>query len=404
MNRNRIYITPADRLSSVSEYYFSRKLKEVARLNAEGADIISLGIGGPDMPPPESAIEKAVATLRRGDTHSYQPSTGLPQLRRAMADWYARYYGVEGLDPDTNILPLTGSKEGVFMLSMALLNPGDTVLVPDPGYPTYTSAPSLVGANVKKYTLSEENGWKPNFESIEKEGLEGVKMMWINYPHMPTGTPADKRLFEEAVAFGQRNGILIVNDNPYSFILNSEPLSLMQTEGAFDCCIEFNSLSKCLDMAGWRVGMMVGRPDIISWVLKVKSNIDSGQPRAIMEGAVEALSSEKDWYDSLNAIYASRQRLAGEIMEAIGCRCTPGQQGLFLWGRLPEGAPDAEQFADEILYNAGVFITPGFIFGENGRRYIRISLCSPEEKLKEALERIKRYLWNYNSKDYSQKI
>lgn len=386
-------IQPADRLRAVSEYYFSRKLKQIAALNAAGADIVSLGIGGPDMMPPRAAIDAAVATLERPDTHSYQMTVGLPGLRRAFAGWYERFYHVGGLNPDTDVLPLIGSKEGVLNVSMAFLNPGDGVLVPNPGYPTYTSASRLVQAEVFTYDLLEENGWEPDFEAMEKLPLERIKLMWVNYPHMPTGTPASKELFEKIVDFARRHGILVVNDNPYSFILNDRPLSILQVDGARDVAIEFNSLSKCMNMAGWRVGMVVGDATYLSWILKVKSNIDSGQPRCIMEGAIAALNGVSgEWYRSLNCEYAARQRVGMQIMEALGCSCRPGQQGLFLWGRIPDSEVSGEAFADRVLEKARVFITPGFIFGSNGDRFIRISMCAPESLLNKALNRIESCL------------
>ena len=386
-------IQPADRLKAVSEYYFSRKLKQIAALNAAGADIVSLGIGGPDMMPPQAAVEAAVATLERPDTHSYQMTVGLPGLRRAFAGWYDRFYHVGGLNPDTDVLPLIGSKEGVLNVSMAFLNPGEGVLVPNPGYPTYTSASRLVQAEVFTYDLLEENGWEPDFEAMEKLPLERIKLMWVNYPHMPTGTPASMELFEKIVAFARRHGILVVNDNPYSFILNDRPLSILQVDGARDVAIEFNSLSKCMNMAGWRVGMVVGDATYLSWILKVKSNIDSGQPRCIMEGAIAALNGASDeWYRSLNREYAARQSVGMKIMGALGCSCRPGQQGLFLWGRIPDSEVSGEAFADRVLEKARVFITPGFIFGSNGDRFIRISMCAPESLLNKALNRIESCL------------
>ncbi|MBD5175122.1 MAG: aminotransferase class I/II-fold pyridoxal phosphate-dependent enzyme [Bacteroidales bacterium] len=382
-------IAPAERISAVSEYYFSRKLKEIARLNAAGADIISLGIGGPDLPPPPAAVQAAVETLENPTTHSYQMTVGLPELRRAYAGWYDRWYGVSALDPDTQILPLIGSKEGVLNVAMAFVNPGDAVLVPNPGYPTYTSASRLAGARVLYYDLTEENGWEPDFEALERMPLESVKIMWVNYPHMPTGHAASRSLYERLVDFGRRHGILIVNDNPYSFIRNSSPLSIMQVPGAADTAMEMNSLSKCLNMAGWRLGMLIGKPEFISWVLRVKSNIDSGQPRAMMMGAIAALTAGPEWYAALNAEYERRAVVAQQIMDTLGCHCAPGQQGLFLWGRIPDTAAGAEAFTDRILAEARVFITPGFIFGSNGERYIRISLCEPVELLQKALQRIK---------------
>ena len=385
-------IQPADRLNSVTEYYFSRKLKQIAALNASGADIVSLGIGGPDMPPPQAAIDAAVACLKRRDTHSYQMTVGRPELRRAFADWYSQRYGVEWLDPDKNILPLIGSKEGVLNISMAFINPGDGVLVPNPGYPTYTSASRLAGAEIFNYELSEKTGWYPDFDALERLPLERIKLMWVNYPHMPTGTPASKDVFRKLVDFGRRYGILIINDNPYSFILNDAPQSILQVEGATDVAMELNSLSKCLSMAGWRVGMLIGAPEYIGWVLRVKSNIDSGQPLFVMEGAVAALQSGDEWYKEINAAYGARQAIAHRIMDALGCECRGGQQGLFLWGRIPDDKVSAEAYADEILDKARVFVTPGFIFGSQGERYIRISLCAHENKLNEALNRIETCL------------
>lgn len=381
-------IQPADRLNSVSEYYFSRKLKEIARLRAQGIDIISLGIGGPDMMPPQAAVNAAVACLQRPDTHSYQMTVGLPELRQAFTGWYERRYGVGGLDPDRNVLPLIGSKEGVLNIALAFLNPGDGVLVPDPGYPTYTSASRIALAEVFTYTLSDENGWVPDFEALERLPLERIKLMWVNYPHMPTGTPASMEIFRRLVDFGRRHSIVIVNDNPYSMILNDRPLSILNVPGADEVAIEMNSLSKCLNMAGWRVGMMVSNPAFIEWVLKVKSNIDSGQPRAIMEGAIAALAQPDSWYEALNAEYAARQAIAGRIMDALGCTWRHGQQGLFLWGRIPDTEKSAEAFADRILAEKRVFITPGFIFGKAGERYVRISLCAPQATLLQALNRL----------------
>lgn len=381
-------IQPADRLAKVSEYWFSKKLKEVAVLRAKGADIISLAIGGPDLPPPPAAVDAAVETLRDPSMHGYQMTVGIPQLRKAFADWYARYYGVTGLDPDTEILPLIGSKEGVLHVSLAFLNPGDGVLVPDPGYPTYTSASNIALARVVKYDLREENGWRPDFDALEAMDLSGIKLMWVNYPHMPTGTPADMEVFRKLVDFGRRHGIVIVNDNPYSFILNDKPLSIMSVEGARDICIEFNSLSKCLNMSGWRVGMVISNPTFLKWILAVKSNVDSGQPRAVMEGAVAALGADADWYRRLNATYAARQKVAYRIMEAFGCKAAEGQQGLFVWGRIPDDAEGSESFAQKILDDKAVFITPGFIFGRNGDRYVRVSLCAPEQILTQALNRL----------------
>ena len=386
-------ISPARRIGSVEEYYFSKKLREVAEMNARGLDVISLGIGGPDLPPAPEVVATLSEAAADPRNHSYQSYTGIPELREAFAGWYARYFGVE-LDPAREILPLIGSKEGIMHLTMAFVNPGDAVLVPDPGYPTYTSVSRLAGAEVIKYELTPEGGWLPDFEAIEaldavKEGR--VRIMWINYPHMPTGTRASRRLFERVVDFGRRHGILIAHDNPYSFILKPDgekPLSILSTEGAKDVCIEMNSLSKSHNMAGWRVAMMAGKPEFISWVLRVKSNIDSGQFRPVMLAAVEALSKDDRWYSELNETYRRRRVVAERIMNALGCSYDPSQQGLFLWGRIPDSEESGEALADRMLHEKRVFITPGFIFGHRGERYVRISLCATEENLLRALGRI----------------
>lgn len=381
-------IRPADRVSDVKEYYFSTKLREIARMKAEGADVISLGIGGPDRPPHQSVISTLAEEARKPDTHSYQPYVGLPQLRQAFASWYSRLYGVT-LDPDTEIQPLIGSKEGILHISLAFLNPGDAVLVPDPGYPTYTSVSNLVGAKIYKYDLTPDNGWYPDFDMIERTvPLERVKIMWLNYPHMPTGTPATLDVFRKAVDFGRRHGILIAHDNPYSFILNREPLSILQIPGAKDVAIEMNSLSKSHNMAGWRIAMLASNPQFVQWVLRVKSNVDSGQFRPMMEAAVHALSLGSDWYDTLNDTYARRRVIAEKIMEALGCTFDPAQRGLFLWGRVPDSEKSGQTLADRLLADRHIFITPGFIFGAQGDRYVRISLCATEQRLSEALGRI----------------
>ena len=380
-------IRPADRLADVKEYYLQRKMKEVAALNAAGADIVSLGIGGPDMITPQAAIETLCETARHHGNHSYQLGTGLPELRGAFAKWYSRFYGVT-LDPATQILPLSGSKEGIMHISMAFLNPGDKVLVPDPGYPTYTSVSKLVGAEIVTYPLTEDGAWQPDFDTLERQDLDGVKLMWLNYPHMPTGTAATSEIFRRAVDFGHRHSIVIVNDNPYSFILNDKPLSILQTEDAGDIAIELNSLSKAHNMAGWRMGMVASNPTFISWILKVKSNIDSGQFKPLMLAAVEALGCDEKWFAALNAEYAERRRAAEEVMEALNVRFDPQQRGLFLWGSIPDEETNGEAFADRILREARVFITPGFIFGKNGDRYVRISLCAPVVRLREAADRI----------------
>ncbi|MDE6330396.1 MAG: aminotransferase class I/II-fold pyridoxal phosphate-dependent enzyme [Muribaculaceae bacterium] len=383
----KINISPAHRVAEVKEYYFSRKLAEVAELNARGLDIVSLGIGGPDLPPDPKVVDALCASARRDDSHGYQPFRGIAELRRAYADFYRRRYGVE-LDPEREVLPLIGSKEGIMHISMALLNPGDGVLLPDPGYPTYTAVSRLVGAKIYNYDLTPENGWRPDFEALEKLPLDDIKLMWVNYPHMPTGTPADEELYRQLIDFGRRHNIVIAHDNPYSFILNPEPRSILAVEGARDIAIELNSLSKSHNMAGWRMAMCATNPEFLSWIVKVKSNVDSGQFLPMMRGAVEALTLDTDWTDRLNAEYAARRVVAEKIMTALGCTFDPSQQGLFLWGRIPESAESSERFADDVLHGARVFITPGFIFGRQGERYIRISLCANLPRLEEALARI----------------
>jgi len=388
MNKMEIKeIQSSHRVTQVQEYYFSRKLKEVAQLNAAGKDIISLGIGGPDRPPHSTVVDTLCREASRSDTHGYQSYVGIPELRRAYSEWYRRWYGVT-LDPEKEILPLIGSKEGILHITLAFVNPGDAVLVPNPGYPTYTSVSRLAEAEVVQYNLTGENGWYPNFDELERLPLERVKLMWVNYPNMPTGAPATMELYEKLVDFGKRHGIVIVNDNPYSFILNDRPISMLSVAGAKDIAIEMNSLSKSHNMAGWRMGMLASNARFVEWVLKVKSNIDSGQFRPAMEAAVAALSCDAEWYHTLNDEYARRRKVAEAIMRALGCTFDASQRGLFLWGRIPENATSSEKFADQILYEARVFITPGFIFGSNGERYVRISLCATEEKLKEALARI----------------
>lgn len=383
-------IQPANRVSDIKEYYFSKKLRELAKLNAEGADIISLGIGGPDRSPSMKVISILQKEAAVETNHSYQSYNGLPELRKAFSDWYKNNYGVT-LDPSAEILPLIGSKEGILHISLTFLNPGDGVLVPDPGYPTYSSVSKLVGAEIFTYDLKEDKGWLPDFEAIEQLPLDKIKLMWVNYPHMPTGRKADIETFRHLVRFGKKHGIVIAHDNPYSFILNNDPMSILQIPGAIDVVVEMNSLSKSHNMAGWRVAMAASNPTFISWILKVKSNIDSGQFKPVMLAAAEALNLGDDWYDDLNEVYKERRKIAEEIMKELGCYFDPNQKGLFLWGRVPENIPSGEWLADELFYKAKVFVTPGFIFGKNGENYIRISLCANQDKLKEALQRIKNY-------------
>ena len=383
-------IKPAERLSLVSEYYFSRKLKEVAQMNAEGKDIISLAIGSPDMPPSKQTIQTLCEVASRPDTHGYQPTMGTPELRKAMADFYKRWYGVE-LNPATEIQPLIGSKEGILHVTLAFVNPGEEVLVPNPGYPTYTSLSKILGAKVVNYNLMEDNGWQPDFEQLEKMDLSRVKLMWTNYPNMPTGGNARMETYERLVDFARKHNIVVVNDNPYSFILNDKPMSLLQVEGAKDCCIEFNSMSKSHNMPGWRVGMCATNPTFISWILKIKSNIDSGTFRGIQLAAAAALSNDEEWHHEANIeTYSRRRKYAEQIMDALGCKYDPNQVGMFLWGRIPDSYSNCEELTERVLHEARVFITPGFIFGSKGERYVRISLCAKEEKIQAALERIRK--------------
>lgn len=381
-------IQPADRLTLVSEYYFSRKLKEVAALNAQGMDIISLAIGSPDMPPSPQTIDKLCEVAKQPDAHGYQPTMGTPELRQAMAGFYNRWYGVQ-LNPQTEVLPLIGSKEGILHVTLAFVNPGDEVLVPNPGYPTYTSLSKLLGAKVVNYNLVEVNGWQPDFEELEQMDLSKVKLMWTNYPNMPTGGNARRETYERLVDFAKKHHIVVVNDNPYSFILNAEHLSILQVEGAKDCCIEFNSMSKSHNMPGWRVGLCATNAQFISWILKVKSNVDSGTFRGLQLAAATAYDNSDEWHQEANIdTYRRRRHYAEQIMETLHCSYDPHQVGMFLWGKIPDQYDDVEQLTEKVLHDARVFITPGFIFGSNGKRYIRISLCAKEEKLQEALTRI----------------
>lgn len=388
-------IQPANRLSEVKEYYFSQKLKEISLLNAEGKDIISLGIGSPDLPPTKEVINTLCEEAKNEMNHGYQPYSGIPELRKEFAHWYKQWYDVE-LNETTEIQPLIGSKEGILHITLAFVNPGEKVLVPNPGYPTYTSLSKILGAEVLPYDLKEENGWMPDFESIEKADLSNVKLMWVNYPNMPTGTNATKELFEKLVSFAKQHNIIVVNDNPYSFILNEEPLSILSIDGAKDCCIELNSMSKSHNMPGWRVGMAAANPTFISWILKVKSNIDSGMFKPLQLAAAEALKVDQQWYHINNENYKQRRLLATQILDELGCSFNDKQVGLFVWGKIPDIYSNVEVLTDKVLNEARVFVTPGFIFGSNGARYIRLSLCCSEEKLKIALERIKEMNKNTN--------
>jgi len=381
-------INPADRLNHVSEYYFSNKLSEIARMRAEGKDVINLGIGSPDLPPSESTIQTLCQQAKLDNVHGYQSYAGIPELRKGFAGWYKTWYGVD-LDAGSEILPLIGSKEGILHVSLAFLNPGDGVLVPNPGYPTYSSLSKLLGASLHYYDLKEENDWDPDFDELEKRDLSCVKLMWVNYPNMPTGAPASSELLKKLVDFGKKHDIVICHDNPYSFILNDNPLSILEIEGAKEICIELNSMSKSHNMPGWRIGMLASNSQFIQWILKVKSNIDSGMFRPLQLAAVEALNNGKEWYESMNRTYAERRKIAEKILNVLDCTFDEKQVGLFLWGKIPDIQESSEFISDEVLYKANVFITPGFIFGSNGERFIRISLCCDEKVLNEALQRIK---------------
>lgn len=379
-------ITTAKRLDTVEEYYFSSKLREVRQLMSEGKSIINMGIGSPDLSPSKEVIEAVASAILDENGHGYQSYQGLPELRKGMADFYQNQFGV-ALNPNNEILPLMGSKEGIMHISLAFLNEGDHVLIPNPGYPTYTSVTNLVGAVPVYYDLKEANAWEPDFEALEKFELEKVKIMWLGYPHMPTGARGSLALFEKLVAFAKKHNILLVNDNPYSFVLNDNPMSLLQVEGAKEVALELNSLSKTFNMAGWRVGMVLGNPEIIDAVLKVKSNMDSGMFYGIQKGAIAALNCDKSWFEDQNKIYRRRRELTEKLAEKLGCKVYKEGVGLFVWAKLPEGIESAEKFIDEILYEKHIFITPGTIFGSNGEGYIRFSLCVKEEKVQEAIDR-----------------
>ena len=385
-------IEPAARLNAVNEYYFSKKLKEIAALNAEGKDIISLGIGSPDMPPSAETIDVLCKNAKNENAHGYQPTVGIPELRQAMASFYKRWYDVD-LNPATEIQPLIGSKEGILHVTLALSNVGDQVLVPNPGYPTYTSLSKILGCEVVNYDLLPENNWQPDFDKLEQMDLSRVKIMWTNYPNMPTGANATLDLYARLVDFAKRKNIVVVNDNPYSFILNRKPISILNIPDAKNYCIEFNSMSKSHNMPGWRVGMLATNSEFVQWILKIKSNIDSGMFRPLQLAAVQAYNNSEEWHEEANInVYSRRRKLAEDIMKELGCEFDEKQVGMFLWGRIPDTYTNVEELTEKVLHKARVFITPGFIFGSNGSRYIRISLCAKEEKLLEALNRIKQNL------------
>ena len=386
----------AKRLKGTGEYYFSKKLREIDELNKAGKNIINLGIGSPDLPPHPDVVKVLQDETARNDVHGYQSYKGSPVLRKAISDWYRNWYGVE-LNPDTDILPLMGSKEGILHICMTYLNKGDEVLVPDPGYPTYSSAVQLAGGKCREYRLREKNNYEPDFERISKAGVKKVKLMFVNYPQMPTGQLPSVKLFEELVAFGKKHGILIVHDNPYSFLQpgwssGKFPLSLLRVKGAMDCVIELNSLSKSHHMAGWRVGMLCGAKERIEEVLRFKSNMDSGMFLPVQLAAAKALSLGREWFDELNAVYRERREKVFELLSLLGCSFSREQAGLFVWAGIPGTYRNGFEASDEILERAAVFITPGGVFGRSGKKYIRVSLCSPVQKLEEAMQRIKNVL------------
>ena len=378
-------IQPAKRLDTVQEYYFSKKLREVRGLVAAGKPIINMGIGSPDLQPPSKVIQAIEGSLTDVTAHKYQSYQGLPELRNAISTFYKNKFSVDA-NPEDEVLPLMGSKEGIMHISMAFLNEGDKVLIPNPGYPTYTSVTKLVGAEPLFYNLSDEHNWQPNFEELENQDLTDVKIMWVNYPHMPTGTNATLEMFEKLVAFGKKHHILIINDNPYSFILNDKPISILQVEGAKDIALELNSLSKTFNMAGWRVGMVLGNATFINEILKVKSNMDSGMFYGIQKGAIEALQLSDDWFLTQNKIYEERRNLIWQLADKLGTTYNKNSTGLFVWAKIPEGKK-SEEITDAVLYDKDIFITPGTIFGSQGEGYIRFSLCVTTDIIKEAIQR-----------------
>jgi hypothetical protein len=382
-------IQPANRTQVIKEYYFSVKLKEIARMNEGEVKVLNLGIGDPDMTPSEDTWNSLKEACIHPKSHGYQSYQGIPALRQGFSKWYKTYFDVD-INPDNEVLPLMGSKEGIMITSLAYLNEGDEVLIPDPSYPTYKSVTNLLGGKIISYPLCEEQKWQPDLDELETRDLSKVKIMWINYPHMPTGAKASKDLLEKIVAFGRKHKILIINDNPYSFILNDQPMSIMNIKGAKDCCLELNSLSKSHNMPGWRVGMICGSKELLEPVLKVKTNMDSGMFYPVQQAAIKALSHGESWYESINQVYKTRRELVISLMELINCKPGQDQSGMFVWASIPDQYKDCYELSDEILKQAKVFITPGGIFGEQGKRYIRISLCSSESVINEAIQRIKK--------------
>ena len=384
-------IVTAKRLETVEEYYFSKKLREVRELVLAGKPVINMAIGSPDLAPPKSVLQAITDAVNVDGAHKYQSYQGLPELRQAVTDFYDEQYMVS-LDYNTEVLPLMGSKEGIMHISMAYLNEGDQVLIPNPGYPTYTSVTKLLGAEPVYYNLSDDNNWEPNLEALEKTDLSKVKIMWVNYPHMPTGASGSKKMFEQLIAFAKKNDILLVNDNPYSFVLNPEPMSILGFDGAKEVALELNSLSKTFNMAGWRVGMVLGAEDKIDAVLKVKSNMDSGMFQGLQKGAIAALACGSEWFSAMNSVYSKRRQLIWKLAALLDCTYDENATGMFVWSKLPEGITDAEAFIDRILYEKSVFLTPGTIFGSQGSSYIRFSLCIDEESIKEAIDRLQGFV------------
>jgi len=380
-------IETSKRLEGIGEYYFSQKLREIDELNKQGKNIINLGIGSPDQPPHPDVIKTLQEESSKPNVHAYQSYKGSPVLRKAMSEWYKKWYNVD-LDSDTEILPLIGSKEGIMHICMTYLNKGDEVLVPNPGYPTYRSAVMLAGGKCKEYKLREKDNYEPDFEKLSKKGLKKVKLMFVNYPQMPTGQLPSKELFEKLAAFGKENKILIIHDNPYSFILNDNPMSLLSVEGAKDCVIELNSLSKSQNMAGWRVGMLCGAKERIEEVLRFKSNMDSGMFLPVQLAAAKALGLGKEWYDEVNKVYRERREKVFELLDLLKCKFSKEQAGMFVWAKIPSKYKTGFELSDDVLYNSSVFITPGGIFGDSGDKYVRVSLCAPVEKFEEAIRRI----------------
>lgn len=377
----------ANRLDTVEEYYFSRKLREVRQMISEGKPVINMGIGSPDLAPPKSAIDAMKNAMDDEKAHEYQSYQGLPELRKGMADFYKTQFDVS-LNPNSEILPLMGSKEGIMHISLAFLNEGDEVLIPNPGYPTYASVTNLVGAKTIFYDLEEKDNWEPDLEALEKQDMSKVKLMWINYPNMPTGASGTLETFERVIAFAKKHQIVVINDNPYSFVLNDNPISIFQVEGAKEIALELNSLSKTFNMAGWRIGMVSGKSEFLDAVLKVKSNMDSGMFYGIQKGAIEALKCSKEWFDSQNSVYNKRRELIFQLAEKLNCTFDKNAVGMFVWAKLPVGITSSEEFIDRILIEKNIFITPGTIFGSNGEGYIRFSLCIKEEKIQEAIDRL----------------